>query len=257
MSALRCFITPKATHGPLPTQRGREIGFSRQWRPRQKQRATVLSAGGAPDATGLNPSRRRLRPGPRPARRQIFSPTDPARSAATAAPSRAPFRHAAAAGRGTSTHRLSRRLEVLRSCTRVGSARCVRIIACIRTRCATYLPLTARYATRSATGPHTRGCATLSRPTALPHAVRPPHRRLLEPRRAGGPARPDLGYRSPPRASSAPLPRAPGCWHGEAGEAGALRPVERRTGSAPASHAPLHCAACAELRQDAVSGLDG
>ena len=182
---------------------------------------------------------------------------DPARSAATAAPSRAPLRHAAAAGRGTSTHRLSRRLEVLRSCTRVGSARCVQIIACIRTRCATYLPLMARYATRSATGPHTRGCATLSRPTALPHAVRPPHRRSLEPRRPGGPARPDLGDHDPPRASSAPLPRAPGCWHGEAGEAGALRPVERRAGSAPASHAPLHCAACAELRQDTVSGLDG
>ena len=171
---------------------------------------------------------------------------DPARSAATAAPSRAPFRHAAAAGRGTSTHRLSRRLEVLRSCTRVGSARCVRIIACIRTRCATYLPLTARYASRSATGPHTRGCATLSRPTALPHAVRPPHRRSLEPRRPGGPARPDLGDHDPPRASSAPLPRAPGCWHGVAGEAGALRPVERRADSAPASHAPLHCAACAQ-----------
>jgi len=170
---------------------------------------------------------------------------DPARSADTAVPSRAPFRHAAAAGRGTSTHRLSRRLEVLRSCTRVGSARCVRIIACIRTRCATYLPLTARYATRSATGPHTRGCATLSRPTALPHAVRPPHRRSLEPRRPGGPARPDLGDHDPPRASPAPLPRAPGCWHGEASEAGALRPVERRAGSAPASHAPLHCAACA------------
>ena len=182
---------------------------------------------------------------------------DSARSAATAAPPRAPFRHAAAAGRGTSTHRLSRRLEVLRSCTRVGSARCVQIIACIRTRCATYLPLTARYATRSATGPHTRGCATLSRPTALPHAVRPPHRRSLEPRRPGGPARPDLGDHDPPRASSAPLPRAPGCWHGEEGEAGALRPVERRAGSAPASHAPLHCAACAELRQDTVSSLDG
>lgn len=63
----------------LPTQRGREIGFSRQWRPTQKQRATVLGAGGAPDATGLNPSRRRLRPGPRPARRQIFSPIPRAR----------------------------------------------------------------------------------------------------------------------------------------------------------------------------------
>ena len=104
-----------------------------------------------------------------------------------------------------------------------------------------YLPLMDRSATRSATGPHTRGCATLSRPTALPHAVRPPHRRLLEPRRAGGPARPYLGYRLPPRTSSAPLPRAPGCWHGEASEAGALRPVERRAGSALASHAPLHC----------------
>ena len=134
---------------------------------------------------------------------------------------------------------------MLRSCTRVGSARCVQIIACIRTRYAPYLPLTARYASRSATGPHTRGCAVLSRPTALPHAVRPPHRRSLEPRRPGGPARPDLGDHDPPRASSAPLPRAPGCWHGEAGEAGALRPVERRAGSAPASHAPLHCAACA------------
>ena len=60
-------------------QRGREIGFSRQWRQTQKQRATVLGAGGAPDATGLNPSRRRLRPGPRPARRQIFSPIPRAR----------------------------------------------------------------------------------------------------------------------------------------------------------------------------------
>ena len=60
----------------LATQRGREIGFSRQWRPTQKQRATVLSAGGAPDATGLNPSRRRLRPGPRPARHLDFHSPD-------------------------------------------------------------------------------------------------------------------------------------------------------------------------------------
>ena len=60
----------------VATQRGREIGFSRQWRPTQKQRATVLSAGGAPDATGLNPSRRRLRPGPRPARHLDFHSPD-------------------------------------------------------------------------------------------------------------------------------------------------------------------------------------
>ena len=60
----------------LTTQRGREIGFSRQWRPTQKQRATVLGAGGAPDATGLNPSRRRLRPGPRPARHLDFHSPD-------------------------------------------------------------------------------------------------------------------------------------------------------------------------------------
>ena len=63
-------------HSKSPTQRGREIGFSRQWRPTQKQRATVLSAGGAPDATGLNPSRRRLRQGPRPARHLDFHSPD-------------------------------------------------------------------------------------------------------------------------------------------------------------------------------------
>ena len=46
-------------------------------------------------------------------------------------------------------------------------------------------------------------------------AHRPPTRRSTSTqalaRASPGPARPDLGYRSPPRASSAPLPRAPGC----------------------------------------------
>jgi len=70
---------------------------------------------------------------------------DSARSATTAAPPKAPFRHAAAAGRGTSTQRFSRRVRgaPIVHAGRFGTLRAG--YSCIRTRCASYLPSTARF----------------------------------------------------------------------------------------------------------------
>ena len=123
--------------------------------------------------------------------------------------------------------------EVLRSCTRVGSARC-------RTRCASYLPSTARFLV--ACGKPAAPPAPLRDSLAAhrPPARRSPsaHRRLLEPYRAGGPAS------RPPQLTASPLctSRARVCRHGVAGKA-ALRPVNCRAGSASLAHAPRPSAA--------------